>query len=157
MTTTNLLIEQTLRLHYHTRPYFIGVFNKDDMPEILPMVPSFMIVSSTNSSEINGHWLGLIFPNHHQAEFFDSFGKSPSLYGVEFTDKLTQNSIKGYTYSDIPVQDTKSSACGLFCMYICDKRTLFPSLASVVTTLASDDLLLNDIIVTNYFENHLNM
>ena len=48
-----------------------------------PTFPSAYVINSESSSEPGEHWIAVYFDKHGRGEYFDSYGLSPTLVGLE--------------------------------------------------------------------------
>jgi hypothetical protein len=78
-------------------------------------------VNSQNSNQTGQYWLVFYVPDKGPIEYFDPLGKIPSYYQKSF-EKFLFNNSTGYLFSSKPVQSSKSSACGYFCLFFAALR-----------------------------------
>lgn len=85
---------------------------KDQISEIdFDKSPLSVIINTSKSNIINrGHWVCLIVWNKSNCEFWDSYGKSPGYYNIEFPIFLKYKTVSK------DVQGFNSRVCGLYCL-----------------------------------------
>ena len=124
-----------------TKSIFIGVFARDELPDIKKL-PACFILNTENRSQAGEHWLAFYYNKHGIAYFFDSYGKSPAFFQLE--NYLNKTSIE-WIHNRKRLQG-KSQYCGIYCL-------LFLSYCSRQQTrnffaLFSDNFDLNDKKIT---------
>lgn len=160
MILSSLQIDCICTNHYHTSPFYKGVFSIDNVPNKVHSFPAFYIcdaVTRLHHPNIIGHWVLIIFPKRDTpAEFFDPMGKPPAFYGDQLTQFLMANSSQSsYKFNPVQVQSQQSDSCGAFCLYVADQRIIGLTLAQSVSSLHMDRLSANDQIVQNYVIRHM--
>ena len=87
---------------------WFGVFARDELPEVTREKRPWCLILKTDPKDLPGtHWLALYAPQSGRIELFDSFGFSPSMYGLKSLDPLH------LLYS---FQSQSSSVCGDYCI-----------------------------------------
>ena len=93
---------------YRSPVHWIGVFARDQLPDLRYMQRPFAPVFNTDPSNKPGqYWLSIFEPNEGPLELFDSFGMPPSYYGL----------ISSFTYSLISFQSYSSDLCGNYTLF----------------------------------------
>lgn len=109
----NITIEKILKQNnkYNTiRNSFLGVFPRDKLPQVKKL-PACFILNTQPSSEPGEHWLAFYIDDKNVCDFFDSYGNSPSRFGLDnYLDKF-----KSSYWSKAKIQGM-SSNCGLYCI-----------------------------------------
>ena len=91
---------------------FLGCFALDMLPSFPKYLPSSLIVNTDSSKGVGVHWLSLLFLKN-KCLYFDSFG----LPIVEETlIKYIEPYYDSVLYSDVCIQDIRSTKCGKFCI-----------------------------------------
>jgi len=93
-----------------TKNLYIVTFAIDALPQKIKY-PSCMVINNQKSTHAGEHWIAIHYFRNKKAQFFDSFGHSPTFYGLESYMKQTSNS---YTYNSKKVQSIYSNYCGLY-------------------------------------------
>lgn len=115
---------------------------------------SLYIINSDMHFDPGKHWISIYFPKDSHAEFFDSFGKCPSYYSHFLIDFLIENSPQGFIYNYKGIQYPPSPNCGLYCIYFLWERIHGITFNKFITKF-SRDLKENDILVQNFFSQHI--
>lgn len=122
---------------------FGGVFPADEIYNL--QKNKFYIVNADPSFMPGTHWLAMYMSD--VPEFFDSLGKSPSFYHIEFEYALI-NRGPNYIYNARRVQNYGSDMCGMYCIYYVLKRSAEFSMRYIVNEF--DSLDYNDNMVREY-------
>ena len=125
-----------------SRKKFCGVFPADHLPETLETFPCGFVANTDPSSEPGRHWVALYFPSKETAEFFDSYGQPPDLYGKFFEDFLDKHSYE-WEFNSHKLQSTWSNVCGQYCIFYLSHRARGYSMKNIIQ-LFSDDTKIND-------------
>ena len=107
----------------------------------------------TPSTAPGEHWVAMFFNNQRSAEFFDSYGLHPIVYGL--TDFLDSHS-SSWTYNSKTLQSLISEVCGHYTMYYILFHSRGCSLSEILTHL-SNNVSLNDKTVERFIQNLLKM
>ena len=95
-----------------TKNIFLGIFPRNKLPDKIKY-PSCFILNTDPSSERGKHWLAFYFNENKICYFFDSFGNSPKIFGLE---KYILKNSKKFTFNKIRYQELFSQSCGYFCL-----------------------------------------
>ena len=158
MRLSNRDIEMVARRHWHTGPYFRGVFASDTLPPARLIRCNFLIVNTDVSSGSGKHWVLIVINKPGTAyEWFDSLGKSPMDYSATLHDYMTQQGSQPFIMNSKRIQSASSEHCGYFCLYVADKRCSGELLDTVMNDFSSDagQLDNNDALVENYVQYHM--
>ena len=97
---------------------WLGVFARDELPDVTrDKLPWCLILNNDPKDLPKTHWLALYATQSSRIELFDSFGFSPSMYGLDSLDSLH------LLYS---LQSPSSFVCGDYCIvyiYLCLSHT----------------------------------
>ena len=107
----------------------------------------------TPSTTPGGHWVAIFFNNPRSAEFFDSYGLHPIVYGL--TDFLDSHS-SFWDYNWKTLQSLISEVCGHYTLYYILFHSRGCSLAEILTHF-SDNVSVNDKTVEYFIQNLLKM
>ena len=135
-----------------TKKYFNGVYPKDTL-ELIENKPS-LIICNTDTSEGEGkHWI-LIHFNNNEVEFFDSLGKNPLDYGVEFFNFMKKYASE-CNFTSIRVQPRNSDLCGQYCVFFAHKRCQGYNMKYILNNLPSPHVikLFSEIYLKNFTKN----
>ncbi len=129
-----------------------GVYPADHLPR---SVKSGGLIANTDSSDKPGeHWCAFYFVGDGRAEFFDSYGRSPSFYDSRFTECLRDNS-RTWSYNTELLQNEISDVCGQFCLYFLIHRLRGRSMVDIVRQF--DKLDFNDQYVYDTFSKYFHV
>lgn len=116
--TTNHELERKLR---HV-PGFAGVFASNQLPARLGAShtrPFSLIANYDRAGMPGSHWIGMRFPAHAPAEYFDSFGLAPDMadrvvrVGTHFGRYLSRHSATGtFRHNAFDFQCLEDDTCG---------------------------------------------
>lgn len=103
----NTLSDQDLfNIAKYNKLPLLGVYQKDMLPKKLKK--GYYIINLEASYKGNGtHWTVLYY-NPNVSLYFDSYGFGPP--------KEIEQAIGSYIYSQMDIQDIKSSSCGFYCI-----------------------------------------
>lgn len=89
---------------------FKGVFSLDKVPKLNKTKEFSMVINLDKSYSQGTHWVALFnSPKNKFTYYFDSFGFAPP-------DEITLK-YAPIMFNSHPIQHTKSSACGYYCVY----------------------------------------
>lgn len=132
-----------------------GVFSTDNLPQKEIIKKSYII--NTDPSYLPGkHWVVVYFPKDSSGEFFDSLGRSPASYSHYILDFLIENSSKEFIYNTQVLQPSRSSTCGMYCLFFLYYRVRGFSFEKILKYF-SKNLEHNDNIVIEFFFHHFGM
>ena len=122
----------------HTKNIFVGVFPADKLPSINEFkYPMTFIVNSDPSGEPGSHWMAIYINANGYGEFFDSYGKHPSVYSDRFS-KFLDRSCKTWLYNKKCLQGIFSTTCGHYCLFYILHRARGVSLRVIVDMFTSN-------------------
>ncbi len=106
-------------------------------------------VSNTDTSDGPGsHWVTFYFPFRGPDEFFDSLGKDPIDYKVDFETFLR----KRYWMMRDRIQQSTSETCGLYCVYYVTKRYRGMTMQNIVNSFNVNNPEWNDNYVREFVQ-----
>ncbi len=119
---------------------FLGVFARDNMPEINTF-PCCLIANIDDSNSPGRHWIAIIYLSTKNSEFFDSIALPPFTYGFSLQNSRT-----------IPyrLQGLTSNVCGHYCLCFLYYRSQGYSLSKFYQLFSSSDHTWNDLQVRNF-------
>lgn len=106
----------SLRKDKYTRAAFQGVYPSNKLTNRIVSYPALIIANVDTSEKPGSHWVAFHFTPDREAEFFDSYGLSPSDYTRTFTDFLNSNA-SSWTFNSVTLQSENSQVCGHYCLY----------------------------------------
>jgi len=115
---------------------FRGVFPVDKIPT-LKALPSAVIVNLDTSKFPGSHWIALFFPKSGCCEYFDSYGRKPTVEILNFISSHYET----YKYNNACVQDFWTVSCGQMCLYYLIWRCRGLSMKEIVHSMLSDDFI----------------
>jgi len=116
--------EHVLRRHVVD---FDGVFSDDTLPN----KPRLLISNTDPSDKPGRHWI-CIYIKDGRGEFFDSFGRRPS---VVFERYLNRH-CSFWTFNQRQLQSVVSKFCGHYCIYMLRSRGV--DMRKIVSSFTSD-------------------
>ena len=112
-------IKKILSTDRYSKDCFLGVFARDELPNIKEYPTCFIFNSKPRTHE-GEHWLAIHYDKNKNAIFFDSYGMHPEYYNLE---KYLEITSRDWTYNKTRLQGS-SSYCGYYAMLflICKTR-----------------------------------
>ena len=118
-----------------------GIYPMDRLPR---MEPGYYIINTDNHDEPGKHWL-VVYNDHGQIEYFDSFGRPP-------LDKRLKSFLgNNYKYNATELQQLFSNACGFYCVYYIIHRVRGFTMEEIITVLKRSD---GDYIAKEFLYRH---
>lgn len=105
-------LQKILETNPQTNQTFLGVFARDELPQI-NRYPSCFIINTQKRNHPGEHWLAFYIDSNKICDFFDSFGNSPKFFKLEQYIKKYSN---GVVYNQKQIQSWKSQNCGFYCL-----------------------------------------
>ena len=100
-----------------TKYSFLGCFKNDTIPFELQLKRNgFFIVNTTVKISSMGHWI-LFYIKDCVLYFFDSFGQSLDIYGLDIESFYTSYTGPKIKVFNSPLQDDMSYVCGPYVIY----------------------------------------
>lgn len=87
--------------------YVMGVFPADRLPKRLPAYPYGLVVNTDVHLNNGRHWCSFYSDGNGHMEFFDSYGKQPSINSVHFKRWISDHA-KTIKTNDIQLQSSES-------------------------------------------------
>ena len=100
---------QNFLIHLET----VQHITRDQLPVIIKY-PACLIFNNQTSNQQGEHWIALYFNKKKHAEFFDSFGNSPTYY--KLNKYLKKSSTNKPSFSQLTIQSNDSTFCGYYCV-----------------------------------------
>lgn len=151
---SNIKITEICSNHFHTKPYFRGVYgsNKLSELEILDNPPFFVICNTLSDKEnISGHWTIIFRNENYTSHFFCSLGKKPEGEILKFIERLGGD----YAFNVRRYQAYGSASCGEMVCYYADMRCQGYNDAEVLAQFSTTNLAINDCLVMSYVYGHM--
>lgn len=134
--------------HPVVKPFFRGVFARDELASITLTAPSLYVVNTDLARNAGIHWTTIFLPENANALYFDSFGFAPLFF--DYYCFLERHSPYFY-FNKAQIQSVESVLCGEFCMYLaymlCSGKTLEQYRSKFSLTAPT----LNDAIIKTLF------
>lgn len=112
-------IEEVLRNDDYARNVMGGVIARNELSKV-PTTPTPLgyVVNTKPSSHPGEHWVAVYLDKDPRkpAEFFDSLGNHPRLYGQAFLDFLNYGK-RGFVHLSSRLQGNQLPACGHYAIY----------------------------------------
>jgi hypothetical protein len=83
-------------------------------------------------------------------EFFDSLAKPPSFYSELLLDFLLKQNSNGFVHNTKKLQSTKSTTCGMFCLYFLYYRIRGDKFSDLINRFGNN-MMQNDSIVIDFY------
>ena len=139
-------IENLLRSDCKLSLTFDGVYASDRIPSMTGITTE-LVVNEDPSSKPGSHWVAIRIENQN-AEYFDSYGRPPSV--VNIVNFLNRNS-KSWTFNTKELQALGSSVCGHYCVWFLSQRARGKTMRDVQSQF-SNNANLNDVTVEKLVE-----
>jgi len=121
---------------------FKGVYPRDKLPTKIDKRSRRVYIINTDSSDKKGeHWVAVNFNPNGIAEYFDSFGFSPT--HSEIKEFITNNS-RSWVYNRRLLQNLISSYCGFYVVYFVFMKSRGASLHQLLGVFDAHNLQAND-------------
>jgi len=120
---------------------FDGVFSIDHLPDN----PRLLVCNTDPSDKPGRHWIAIYVGDDGCGDFFDSFGRRPSLY----LERYMNRNCLSWNFNDRQLQSVVSKFCGHYCIYFCILRSNGIDMRKIVRSFSSDTGL-NDMLVHTY-------
>lgn len=99
----------------YVKRWFKGFLTPDlSIPELKFKTPTLFVLNTDDHDGPGEHWCILIIHDRRRAEFFDSFGRSPTVYS--FTKEILKHA-KNIIFNEYPVQCLTAATCGHHCIF----------------------------------------
>jgi hypothetical protein len=128
---------------------YAGCFSVDKLPTVHSL-PMAMVVNADPSSKPGSHWLALYFTVDRRCELFDSLGRHPLAYGIDFMRYANQFG-NGVWQCFGRTQSAISNVCGQYCVYFIACRCQRISAEQVASTFNQLNREKNDRLVVAFF------
>lgn len=143
-----LQIETALRNNKITKTVFHGVYPADNLPLIqdATKLPVAHIANCSDSTSGGTHWVAFYQDRQDRIEVFDSYGKPLEYYNpklLSFVGNLT------VVQQSQQLQQSASTVCGQYCLFLILKRTLGITYQQLVQ-LFTDNYAANDKMVCQF-------
>lgn len=145
-------IDSMMKMNKFTRPIWKGFLAPDLVLRIMPSskFPQLWFVNNAPTSTGGEHWCALfIFKDH--CEFFDPFGRSPILNGVQH---CFEEHCKKIVSNNIQYQSISSKTCGHHCIFFSVQRAQGKTLDEIKRMYSATDMIKNDDMVFNFVWNN---
>jgi hypothetical protein len=127
-------------------PDFESVLAADQLPLVLPSQRPLMYVVNTDPQSRPGtHWIAMYFGLDDVCEYFDSFGRRPSLV----FERYLNGRCSEWIFNDKQLQSVVSGFCGQYCLVYCILKSRGKSLSDILKYFSSDTGL-NDFLVHKF-------
>ena len=129
---------------------FIGVFAANELPNYIPTGKG-LIVNCCKRTLPGQHWLTIYQSSSKKVEFFDSYGRKPSDYGIKIkTGMIVQT-------NNIQLQNLFSNVCGLYCIFYLMKRVRGHRMTTIVNMFSDKNTLFNDSLLKKKICDHFDL
>jgi hypothetical protein len=125
----------------HASKYFAGVFPSDQLPIQVPSYPCAIVANTDPADKKGEHWVAYHFDIEGHGEYFDSYGKPPSNWGLF---GFLVNNGRPLTCNDVQLQGYDSDVCGQYCIAYLAKRARDESMYDIVRCYRGSRPGLND-------------
>jgi hypothetical protein len=144
----SLEIEKIVRKDVLLWRTFHGVFASDQLKFRVTKRPCCMIVNTDTSNLPGSHWVAIYFDVKGDAEYFDSFGRSPI---SPFIDQFLKLNGKTLVFNNQRLQSSDSFVCGMYCIYFLFNRV---RQLNIVKQFSHINFMQNDRLVCRFMYKH---
>jgi hypothetical protein len=130
---------------------FLGVFPIDRLPKI-STYPASAIINTDTSQYKGEHWLAFYIDLNKKCTFFDSYGRSPSHFGLAGYFAKYSNKIE---YNKYQYQSFNSASCGYYSIFFLKLISRGWNLKDLTRVLSKKYFLINDIFIETLIKKHL--
>ena len=152
---SNTKITEICSNHYHTKPYFRGVYASNKLKTVrIPDNPPYFIICNTSSDESSrtiGHWTVIYRSKEYRTDYFCSLGLKPQGEVLSYVENLDPN----YSYNILRYQDYESTSCGEMCLFYADFRVQGYTNEDTLDLFSTTKLKMNDFLSRNYVYGHM--
>lgn len=146
-----LQLEHFLKDNRYTKPYFIGVYPADQLPQKLPNDKTTAFVMNTDPSGRSGrHWLAVIV-SRRAIEVFDTGGENSIKLNKYLKKFIHKNPRPRLLYNKYPVQGPSSDVCGEYAALFLLSRMQKISYKRFLSEFSASHLVYNDLKTFYYF------
>ena len=103
----------------YVSPHFGGVYPRDALP-IVSEGRSF-VINTDRADKPGEHWVCVYFGDDGIAEYFDSYGLPPWVYGDIV--RFMRSKSRSIVYNTVPYQSLDTPVCGHYCIYYLHHRS----------------------------------
>ena len=144
------------KLLRNTGVNFLGVYPSDHLPCVTILsarAPCCYIANSDPCTELGSHWVAFFHTSPKTLDFFDSYGKTPTYYGLSIPNTIA------VTYNPIQLQAEFSLLCGHWCILFLHRRSQGINFSTLIRRFSSFTPTKSDALVHTYYSQliyHLN-
>ena len=125
-------LRKKLKSNRITRRFFLDVYAVDQLPYKKLRKSTWLLICNCCPAHLPGqHWIAL-FKKKNRIDVFDSFGQSPSAYGID--EFLNRQKLK-VVYNSTTLQSMLTDVCGEYCLYFTYHRSRGESMRTIVKRL----------------------
>ena len=130
------------------KKWFKGFLTPDlSIPNRRFKTPALFVLNTDNYDGPGEHWCILLILNGRRAEFFDSFGQSPTVYN--FTEEILRH-VKRIQFNEYPVQATTAATCGHHCIFWAFHRSRGMRPKDIMKLYSMHSCEKNDLLAYNF-------
>ena len=152
---SNTKISEICLNHYHTKPFFRGVFASNKLKTVsIQDTPPYFLICNTSSDEVSrnvGHWVAIYRSENYTTNYFCSLGLGPRGEILSFIKGLGPN----YDYNTSRYQDFDSISCGEMCLFYVDFMVQGYTNEDVLNLFSTSNRKMNDFLSRNYVYGHM--
>ena len=93
-----------------------NIYSVDTLPTHIHMFPSAFICNTDRSHLPGKHWIAFWLYDPYHSECFDSLGRLPMYYDMNFETFLSENT-EMCVYNNVPFQGKNTDICGYYVLY----------------------------------------
>lgn len=108
--------------------------------------PSYIISNLDPDTKPGSHWIAIYLRNDGVGEYFDSYGRKPTSYHLNFLKRNT----KGWFSNSNRIQNDFTAVCGEYCLLYLYFRFNGKTMNDFVNCFTKNTLC-NDLILRNMF------
>ena len=143
-------IGDILKRDRFTKHYFRGVFACDQLSKQYMPRPSVLVINTDPADKPGQHWVAIYITRDGVGEYFDSYGKAPSVPQIEY---FLRKNAKYVIYNKRQIQGTFSTVCGQYVIFFLLHRCRGLSMDKIINFFSLDTMD-NDLNVNDFFKKH---
>lgn len=124
----------------------LNVFAANRIP-MFDELPIFLVSNLDPDTKKGSHWIAIHIDKYGVGEYFDSYGRKPIGYHLDF---LKRNA-KKWIFNDKRIQNNFTSICGEYCLIYLYFKYMNKSMHNFVNIFTTNTLY-NDLLLRNMFK-----
>ena len=139
------------RGHAPSRAMFLCVYSRRNLPSHIKSYPASLIINTDTRNLPGKHWVAIYINKRKRGEYFDSFGRPPSM---DISSWLNRYCVHWHSVNTNKVlQHPFSSLCGAYTLFYVNERPLVRSAMTLLRQFTRN-LWQNDKLMLKYYRSH---